>query len=101
MIYGTYYLSGASTAKSAFAIEEGKERIVVICSHSHRLLVDATPSEFTTGLNLPGQAVDVESRWQRIHTQQRDVSLATLDQKGSRWYLVLRQACHLFSPLSS
>ena len=60
MIYGTYYLSGTSTAKSAFAIEEGKERIVVICSHSHRLLVDATPSEFTTGLNLPGQAVDVE-----------------------------------------
>ena len=60
MIHGTYYLSGTSTAKSAFAIEEGKERIVVICSHSHRLLVDATPSDFTTGLNLPGQAVDVE-----------------------------------------
>ena len=39
---GTYYLSGTSTAKSAFAIEEGKERIVVICSNSHRLLVDDT-----------------------------------------------------------
>ena len=60
MIHGTYYLSGTSTAKSAFAIEEGKERIVVICSNSHRLLVDATPSDFTTCLNLPGQAVDVE-----------------------------------------
>ena len=58
MIYGTYYLGHSSTAKSAFAIEQGTERVVIICSASNRIFVEET--NFTLGLDIPGQAVDLE-----------------------------------------
>ena len=54
------------------------KRIVIICSHSNRLLVE-TPSDFTTGLNLPrSEAVDVEFPDGSVLEH---VSLATLNQE--------------------
>ena len=58
MIYGTYYLGHSSTAKSAFAIEQGTERVVIICSASNRVFIEE--ANFTLGLDIPGQAVDLE-----------------------------------------
>lgn len=58
MIYGTYYLGHSSAAKCAFAIEHGPNKVTVICSASNRIFIEET--QFKLGLDIPGQAVDLE-----------------------------------------